>query len=169
MDPKVTLETMLRHLGFPDAVLTEQTWEEHLLIDIKTEDPGRLIGRQGATLSDLQYLLNRMIHRGDDKTPRILLDVGGYRTAAREQLIKHARSAAEKVRHHGDMIELEPLGAFDRRIVHQALRNDPDVETHSVELEDSDKKVIIIRPKRRGAPAEGATESGRGRSPVDPA
>lgn len=153
MDPKATLETMLNHLGFTDATVTERTWEEHLLLDVTTEDSGRLIGRQGATLSDLQYLLNRMIHRGDDKTPRILLDVGGYRTAAREQLIKRAREAAEKVRHWGDMIELEPLGAFDRRIVHQALREDPDVETHSVELEDSDKKVIIVRPRRKVVPA----------------
>ena len=149
MDPKATLQTMLTHLGFTDATVTEQQWAEHVLLDVTTDDPGRLIGRQGATLSDLQYILNRVIHRGDDKTPRILLDVGGYRTAAREQLIKRAREAAEKVRHWGDMIELEPLGAFDRRIVHQALRNDPDVETHSVEIEDSDKKVVIVRPKRK--------------------
>ena len=66
----------------------------------------------------------------------------------REQLVKHAQEAAEKVRRWGDIVELEPMNAFDRRIVHQALKEDPDIETHSVEVDGSEKKVILIRPKR---------------------
>ena len=46
------------------------------------------------------------------------------------------------------MIELEPMNAYDRRIVHQALKEDPDIETHSVEVEGSDKKAILLRPRR---------------------
>ena len=78
-----------------------------------------------------------------------MLDVGGYRAQAREALIKKAREAAEKVRRWGDAVELEPLNAFDRRIVHHALRDDPDVESHSVDVEGTEKKVLILRPKRR--------------------
>ena len=66
---------------------------------------------------------------------------------AREALVQKAKNAAEKVRRWGDAVELEPLNAFDRRIVHQALKDDPDVETHSVEVEGSDKKAILLRPK----------------------
>jgi predicted RNA-binding protein Jag len=44
-------------------------------------------------------------------------------------------------------VELEPLSAFDRRVVHQALKDDPDVETHSVEVEGSEKKAILLRPR----------------------
>ena len=54
-EPKATLETLLRHLGF-EATVQEHHLEEGLLLDVKTEDSGRLIGRQGQTLSDLQYL-----------------------------------------------------------------------------------------------------------------
>jgi len=78
-----------------------------------------------------------------------MLDVGGYRAQAREVLVKKAQEAAEKVRRWGDAVEMEPLNAFDRRIVHHALRDDPDVESHSVEVEGTEKKVLILRPKRR--------------------
>ena len=78
-----------------------------------------------------------------------MLDVGGYRSQAREALIQKAKDAAEKVRRWGDAVELEPLNAFDRRIVHQALRDDPDIETHSVEVDGTEKKALLLRPKRR--------------------
>ena len=78
-----------------------------------------------------------------------MLDVGGYRSQARDALVKKAREAAEKVRRWGDAVEMEPLNAFDRRIVHHAMREDPDVETQSVEVDGTDKKALILRPKRR--------------------
>lgn len=145
-EPKATLEKMLSLLGFP-ATVEEHTLEDGLLLDVKTEDSGRLIGRQGQTLSDLQYITNRLLFQQDQNAPKAMVDVGGYRAAARDALVKKAREAAEKVRRWGDVVELEPLSAFDRRIVHQALRDDPDIETHSVEVEGSDKKAILLRPK----------------------
>lgn len=147
MNAKETLVEMLRHLGF-EATVTEQEYEDMLLLDIQTEDSGRLIGRQGQTLSELQYLLNRILHKGDDSVPRVMLDVGGYRKQAREQLAKRAVELADKVRRFGDIMELEPMNAYERRIVHQALKEDPDIETHSVEVDGSDKKVILLRPRR---------------------
>jgi spoIIIJ-associated protein len=144
--PKATLEKLLDLLGFP-ATVEEHTLEDGLLLDVKTDDSGRLIGRQGQTLSDLQYITNRMLFQQDQTSPKVMVDVGGYRAAARDALVKKARDAAEKVRRWGDVVELEPLSAFDRRIVHQALKNDPDIETHSVEVEGTDKKAILLRPK----------------------
>jgi spoIIIJ-associated protein len=76
-----------------------------------------------------------------------MVDVSGYRAQAREALVKKAKDAAEKVRRWGDVVELEPLSAFDRRIVHQALKDDPMIETHSVEVEGTERKVILLRPK----------------------
>jgi len=101
------------------------------------------------TLTDLQYIVNRILFQQDQSTPKVMLDVGGYRSQAREALVQKARDAAEKVRRWGDAVELEPLNAFDRRIVHQALRDDPDIETHSVEVDGTDKKVLLLRPRRR--------------------
>jgi len=148
IDPKTALEEMLRHLGFA-VTLTESQLEEQVLLDIQTDDPGRLIGRAGQTLSDLQFLLNRLVFKSDSRIPRIVLDVGGYRQQARELLTNRAKEAAEKVRRWGEIVEMEPLNSYDRYIVHQALKDDPDVETHSVEVDGSDKKAILIRPKRR--------------------
>jgi spoIIIJ-associated protein len=146
-DPKATLAKLLELLGF-DATIEEQHLEDGILLDIKTEDSGRLIGRQGQTLSDLQYITNRLLFQQDTSVPKVLVDVSGYRAQAREALVQKAKAAAEKVRRWGDIVELEPLSAFDRRVVHQALKDDPGIETHSVEVEGTDKKVILLRPKR---------------------
>ena len=144
--PKATLEQLLSTLGFP-ATVEEHQLDDIYLLDVKTDDSGRLIGRQGQTLSDLQYLLNRMIFQQDQEAPKVMLDVGGYRAQSRDALVQKAKDAAEKVRRWGDVVELEPLNAFDRRIIHNTLRDDPSVETHSVEVEGTDKKVILLRPR----------------------
>lgn len=146
--PKEIVEKLLGSLGFP-ATVEEHQFDDGLLLDVKTEDSGRLIGRAGQTLSDLQYLTNRILFQQDQNSPKVTVDVGGYRLQARETLIKKARDAAEKVRRWGDAVELEPLGAFDRRIVHQTLKDDPDVETSSIEVDGTEKKVLMLRPKRR--------------------
>jgi spoIIIJ-associated protein len=145
-ETRATLQRILELLGF-SATVDEHHLEEGLLLDVKTDDSGRLIGRQGQTLSDLQYITNRMLFQQDPSVPKVTVDICGYRAQAREALVKKAKEAAEKVRRWGDVVELEPLNAFDRRIIHQALKDDPSIETHSVEVEGTDKKVILLRPK----------------------
>ena len=145
--PKEIAEKILGSLGFP-ATVVEQKVGDDLMLDVQTEESGRLIGRQGQTLADLQYLVNRILFQADQSAPKVMVDVGGYRAQAREALIQKAQEAAEKVKRWGDAVEMEPLNAFDRRIVHHALRDNPDVETHSVEVEGTEKKVLILRPKR---------------------
>ncbi len=145
--PKEILVQLLRHLGF-DATVEEHHYDDGLFLDVKTEESGRLIGRQGQTLADLQYLLNRLLFQADEQAPKVTVDVGGYRAQARDALIAKAKEAAEKVRRWGDVVELEPLNAYDRRVVHNALRDDPGVETHSVEVEGTTKKAVLLRPRR---------------------
>lgn len=144
--PKATLEQLLLHLGF-DARVEEQAFDDGLLLDIHTEDSGRLIGRQGQTLADLQYILNRLLFQQETTAPKVTVDVGSYRAQAREALVKKAQEAAEKVRRWGDVVELEPMNAYERRIVHHALKDDPGVETHSVEVEGTPLKAMLLRPK----------------------
>ena len=138
---------MLRGLGF-DATIEEKQIDDGLLLNVQAEESGRLIGRQGQTLADLQYILNRILFQQDVGAPRVTVDVGGYRAQAEEALVKKAQEAAEKVRQWGSVVELEPMNAFERRIVHHALKDDPGVETHSVEVEGTVKKAILLRPKR---------------------
>jgi spoIIIJ-associated protein len=144
--PKPTLEKLLALLGFP-ATVEEHTMDDGILLDVKTDDSGRLIGRQGQTLSDLQYITNRLLFQQDQKSPKVMVDVAGYRSQAREALVKKAKDAAEKVRRWGDVVELEPMSAFDRRIIHHALKDDPDIETQSVEVDGTEKKAMLLRPK----------------------
>ena len=144
--PKEILEKILAALGFP-ATVEEHKMEEGVLLDVKSDDAGRLIGRQGQTLADMQYITNRILFQQDNTAPKAMVDVGGYRAQAREALVKRAKEAADKVRRWGDAVELEPMNAFDRRTVHQALRDDPDVETHSAEVEGTDKKAVLLRPR----------------------
>ena len=147
--PVETLQKILQLLGF-DAQIEQQEMDDGVMLDVKAEDSGRLIGRQGQTLSDLQYILNRILFQRDENAPKVMVDVGGYRADAREALVKRAQEAAEKVRRWGDIVELEPMTAFDRRIVHHALKDDPDITTQSVEVEGTNKKVILLRPRGPG-------------------
>lgn len=146
--PKEIVAKLLGTLGFA-ATIEEHQLEDGLLLDVKTEDAGRLIGRQGQTLADLQYIANRILFQQDKNAPKITVDVGGYRSQAREALIKRAKEAADKVRRWGDIVELEPMSSFDRRTVHHALKDDPDVETHSVEVDGTDKKALLLRPRQK--------------------
>ena len=144
--PKETLEKILTSLGF-SATVEEQKMDDGVLLDVKTDEAGRLIGRQGQTLADLQYITNRILFQQDASSPKVMIDVGGYRAQAREALVKKAKDAADKVRRWGDVVELEPMNAFDRRVVHQALKDDPDVQTHSVEVDGTDKKALLLKPR----------------------
>jgi spoIIIJ-associated protein len=145
--PKVVLEKILALLDIP-ATVEEQKLDDIFLLDVKTEESGQLIGRQGQTLADLQYITNRILFQQDASSPKVMVDVGGYRAQARETLMKKAKDAADKVRRWGEPVELEPLGSFDRRVIHHAFKDDPDVETYSVEVDGNDKKALLLRPRR---------------------
>ena len=102
--PKEILEKLLQLLGF-EATVDALPLEDGTLLDVKTEDSGRLIGRQGQTLSDLQYVTNRLLFQQDPSAPKVMVDVCGYRAQARDALVKKANEAAEKVRRWGDVVE----------------------------------------------------------------
>ena len=61
--------------------------------------------------------------------------------------MQKARAAAEKVRRWGDIVEMEPMSAFDRRVIYNSLKDDPGIEATSVEVEGTIKKAILLRPK----------------------
>jgi spoIIIJ-associated protein len=144
--PKEILTKVLETLGFPSTV-EERSYDDGILLDVKSDDAGRLIGRAGQTLADLQYIVNRIVFKLDESAPKVTVDVGGYREQEREKIVKRAMELAEKVRRTGETMELEPLNAYDRRIVHHALKDDPDITTQSVEVDGTTKKAILLRPR----------------------
>lgn len=156
------LETLLRHLQFDDAkvnaTLDETPDDPQILFDVETADSGRLIGRTSSTLDALQFLLNRLLSCKNEDMPYCVVDTAGYRARRREKLVADAMAALEQVRASGRAWRLPPLNAMDRRVIHHALRDIPDVETYSEEEDRQGRKRIVIAPVEQPAAPEDAAE-----------
>lgn len=146
--PRETLEIMLGHLGLAFEIEEEERPAGRTL-HIRTPDPGRLIGRNGRVLDDLQYLLNRMLSHEEESPARIMVDVENYRQQQVEQMLEKVRRAGEKVRVEGGDVELEPMNSFERRLVHNLFKDDPEVQ--SVSPEDSSRLKRITLRRRTAA------------------
>jgi len=147
-DPKHTLSELLRLMGFEGKVDQFQT-EEGLLLHIESAEGGRLIGKQGQTLSHLQFLLNRMLRKQNLEAPHVIVDVCRYRERARDLLIKHAQEQADRVRRWGDPIHLEPLSPYERRVIHRFYASDPEIETVSEAGDEMGRKQITLQLRKR--------------------
>lgn len=120
-----------------------------LVIDIETAgSDGLLIGKGGHTLSALEYVANRMLQRGSRKSPKIILDVSGYKRRREDFLKNKALSLAEQVKAAKKQVTTEPLDAADRRVIHAVLKSDSSVETRSVG--HGRVKSIIVAPGKGG-------------------
>ena len=116
-------------------------------LEIVGEGAGDLVGRYGDTLNALQYLTTLVTLRRAGEHVRILLDAAGYRARRQASLVELARELAAEVVKHGQEAELDPLGAFERRIIHNALMDHPDVVTYSEGDEPERRVVIAPRPR----------------------
>lgn len=139
------LDKMLGQLGF-SATIEEQDSPEGPSLQIMTEDSRLLIGKHGERLDDLQYLVNRILQKKMDDPPRIRIDCDHFRVRQEEKLVNTARELAEKAKDSGKPMKMRPLNAYHRRIVHNALIDDEEVETVSPRGDDRMKR-ILIRPK----------------------
>ncbi|MCD5406214.1 MAG: protein jag [Desulfotomaculum sp.] len=115
-------------------------------VDILGKDVGVLIGRRGETLDALQYLVNLVLNKNNEKRQKIFLDIEGYRYRRKHTLQRLALRLADKVRERGRRVALEPMNSQERRIIHTALQVRNDIYTVS-EGEEPYRK-IIINPKR---------------------
>lgn len=143
-----TLGRMLEMLQFQTRIETAVDGQ-NLRVLIHCEDAGRLIGRGGNTLQSLQFLLNRMVIRRQPGAPRIYLDVEGFKEQMDSEVLKRAEAAAEQVRRWGESLELAPMNAYERRVIHQRFAEDPEITAESVE-DGSDGKLkrMILRLKK---------------------
>ncbi|MGI6368097.1 MAG: RNA-binding cell elongation regulator Jag/EloR [Anaerolineae bacterium] len=116
-----------------------------LVLNIVGDDLGVLIGRRGETLRSLQFMTRLIVSRRLGVWPNLVLDVEGYKARREETLRALALRVASQVRSSGQPMSLEPMPANERRIVHLALRDDPDVYTESTGKDDRRKVQIIPR------------------------
>ena len=150
------LSDILRLLEFEDATLDATVEADNqIYFQIVTADAGRIIGRTSQTLDAIQFLLNRLLSRKYEDSPYCVVDAEHYRERRREKLLADAREALERVRQNGHPWRMPLLNSMERRIIHQALKDCPDIRTHS-EDEDSEgrKRVVIslVEESREDAP-----------------
>jgi len=146
-DPKETLDTLLGYLGFP-CEIEEETTEAGLRLQIHTSEAEPLLGHQGEGLEQIQFLLNRLLLAADPAAPRVQVDIDHYRDMQRDQLVLRARHAAESVRATGNPVQLEPMNSYQRRLIHDAFKDDPEVMSWSP---SDDARIKRITLKRRPA------------------
>ena len=129
-----------------DAVVRVEEDDEQITATISGHDVGVLIGRHGQTIDALQYLANAISYREEGELRRrVVIDASGYRarrTAAVETL---ARRSAERAAATGHRVPLEPMTAVERKIVHEALKDDPEVETQSEGSEPN--RYVAVLPR----------------------
>ena len=116
--------------------------EEQLRMQLSGENMSILIGRRGETLDALQYLTSLNVNRNREEYLRVSLDTENYRAKREEALRKLAVRMANRAKKSGRRVALEPMNPNERRILHSALQNDPEVTTHS-EGEEPYRRVII--------------------------
>jgi spoIIIJ-associated protein len=142
------LEELMSHLGF-DVKVEVETGDTSRLNVVGEGDEkdalGALIGRKGERLSALQHLVNLMLSRRMGGWTRVLVDVEDYRGRRERQLRDLATRAAARVLETGKMLQLEPMPALERRWVHIALRDNPDVATQSIGEEPNRRIVVLPR------------------------
>lgn len=147
-----TLETLLRLMSI-EATVTVRAPETpgdglgltKAVLDVEGDDLGMLIGRRGSTLASLQYMTNLIVSRRFRQNAPFSVDVEGYRRRREESLRALAFRMAERVRSTGRPVTLEPMPPSERRIVHIALAEDPDVATASVGEGEARKVSISTR------------------------
>jgi spoIIIJ-associated protein len=130
LEPRETLESMMGLLGFFCQV-EESRVGDTTVLQIYTAEKERLLGRNGEVLDDLQTLLNRMLAAQDKNAPKVQVDVEHFRAMQEDRLIQKVRHLADMVRITGRPVQLEPMNAYERRIVHNAFAEDPQIKTWS--------------------------------------
>ena len=141
-----TLADILRLLEVEAPVDLEED-SERILLNIRGDGSGLLIGRKGQTLDALEYLVNKIVHRGAEDKKRIIVDTENYRFRREESLVKLAQRLAEKAKRLGRPVTISPMSAHDRRIIHLALQDDETLHTWSTG--DGLYRKVIISPEQK--------------------
>jgi len=164
------LKEVIHLMGIDASVSNSTTEDGGICLKVDSPDSAILIGRKGRNLSSMQYLLNRMVHKGEgDESERIVIDIEGYLDRRHDALEDMARRQAERAKASRRRVRLKPMSPQERRVIHMALENDPDVKTFSVG--EAMVRSVIIAPadelpedEQRGPRRRAGSRQGDGRS-----
>jgi spoIIIJ-associated protein len=146
-DPAELLAELLKEvvdgLGLEGEVVVDRE-EDVLRGSVEGEDVGLLIGRRGQTIDAVQHLAQRIVFPGGQSTFRVVVDADGYRERRAQALREDAAAAANEAVRLREPVELDPMPASERRVVHEFLRDRGDVETHSEG--DEPERYLVVSP-----------------------
>jgi len=144
-DIRAKLGFMLDKIGVTVDIEVAKSDKNNYTVRIKSNElDGLLIGKHGQTLDAIQHLLNRQVNHKLENPVYITVDVGDYRERQDSMIQRKAQTTAAKVKATGKEIKLEPMTAAERKKVHMALSEDPDVRTYSVG--EGQMKSVVIAP-----------------------
>ncbi len=121
---------------------------ERIELDVTGEDSGRVIGKKGATLDALQFLINKMVNRFPEARRHVIVDSGDYRERHDDGLVSMAKRQADRAVTEGKVVTLQPMNARDRRVVHMSLAKFDGVSTMS-QGEGMRRRIQIIPARKR--------------------
>jgi spoIIIJ-associated protein len=138
------LERIVREIGIHARLVIEES-EETLIASFSGRDLGLLIGKHGQTIDAIQYLANAIVYRGQTEDRKaIVVDAAGYRDRRKASLDILAVRSAERAAQSGQRVELEPMTAVERKVVHLRLKDYPGVATSSEGTEPN--RFVVIEP-----------------------
>lgn len=140
------VRSILSHFDADDSPIDEYEGDEgELILDITAPDLAVLIGRHGRTLESLQTLVSLLVSRKLGFRYPVSVDVEGYKSRRHDKVISMAKSAASRAVSQGRTVNLPPMSAYERRLVHIALREDDRIDTHSEGVDPERRVVITLR------------------------
>lgn len=142
---RAVVARVVQALGLRGSVDVEET-DEEIRATVNGEDLGLLIGKHGSTIDALQHLAFRAAYRGEEKRKQVTIDAAGYRDRREGALHRMADRAAAEALQYDRAVELEPMRAPERKIVHVYLRERTDIETHSEG--DEPERRLVLTPTR---------------------
>ena len=142
---KQFLDDMFTQMGLT-VVIEKMMTKDKITFQVHGEELGILIGKHGQTLDAIQYLTNLVAHKDVSGHCHIVVDVENYRSRREETLVNLAKRLASKVKRNRQKVSLEPMNAFERKIIHTALQGDKNVVTNS-EGDEPFRHVVISYKK----------------------
>ena len=141
---RALVERIVAAIGVACRIDVEEA-DDALTVTCSGGDLGIVIGRHGQTIDSIQYLANAIVNKGvDEGRKRVVVDASGYRARREDALVREAARAAERAVETGQPVELEPMSAVERKVVHERLKDVPGVRTASEGTEPN--RYVVVEP-----------------------
>jgi len=147
------LEGILTRMQISSPVDVEET-EEAIILNIRGDGSGLLIGKRGQNLDAIQYIVNKAVHHSANGGKMIVIDTEEYRKRREESLVALAMRLGEKVKKTKKPVTVGHMNAHDRRVIHMAMQDDETLTTKS--RGEGEYRKIVILPARRGPDSSAA-------------